>query len=161
MSVSVTTSDIDIVAVNVRPKSAKSNEYVGDFVQRSGSSRSTVAFSFSSTTVSGNYSAFGKSFSYYVHGAKEDWEQRRASNNKVVISKKKNSKVKKNGKTGFKKRYFLYTLLLLFIYIFRDAIYENEDILIGSLIELFSIILEVIKILIISFFKFAASLFGP
>jgi len=156
MSVSVTTSDIDIVAVNIRPKSKDSYDYTGDFVLRSGSSRSTVAFSFSASTVSGSYSAFGRSFNYYVQGAKEDWEQRRAS---ATVTKKTRVKTKKKTSSEFKKRYIFYILVVFLLYVFRNEIYENEELIINAIIELLKIILEVIKIVVISIYEFLMSFF--
>ena len=153
MSITVTTDSINIVAVNIRP--TYGTQYKGDFVKRGSYSKNS--FTFSSSTRGGNFTAFGESFNFFVHGAEEDYLRRLKEEN----GQKNAGKETKNGANiagntaqysgGLSLKAIIWIgFIIVILYMFREEIYQNRH----EIAEFFISAILIGKDIIKSFFDF-------
>ena len=148
MSVTVTTDNIQISAVNIRP--TYGSGYRGDFVKR-GQLGGKVEFTFSANTLYGNHSPFGIPITYYVHGAAEDYQRRLVEDiehkKRVKESKRKKSgqEEKKQSSGGLTLNKIVWGCVIIFaLYAFREDIYENREEIIKFILSIISLFIDIV-----------------
>ena len=157
MSVTVTTDDIDIVVVGIRPKYG--SYYEGYFVHR-GELSGRIWFQFDALSATGNAAPFGKNIHYFVHGAKEDYWRRlleEQENRKLIKESKKRKKSeqeekkqsrqeeKKQSSGGLTLNKIVWGCVIIFaLYAFREDIYENREEIIKFILSIISLFIDIV-----------------
>lgn len=148
MSVTVTTDDIDVVAVDIRHKYGQ--QYEGYFVHR-GKLSGRVWFQFSAYSMTGNAAPFGKGINYFVHGAKEDYERRLVEDiehkKRIKESKRKKSgqEEKKQSSGGLTLNKVVWGCVIIFaLYAFREDIYANREEIIKFILSIISLFIDIV-----------------